>query len=89
MRRVTVDAALWQSREELHRDLMEKLSFPDYYGNNLDALHDMLTECRDTELTVLNAFSMYQVFGEWASRFFNVLLDSAEENHSFSLKLKS
>lgn len=89
MRHITVDAAQWKTVSDLHRDLKEKMGFPEYYGNNLDALHDMLTECRDTELTVLGAFSMTAAFGEQADAVFSVLMDSAEENPGFRLRLKS
>ena len=32
------------SKEELHTTLSRELPLPDYYGNNLDALYDVLTE---------------------------------------------
>ena len=39
-----IDCAKIKTREDLHRIFRETLSFPDWYGNNLDALHDCLTE---------------------------------------------
>jgi len=44
VREFYVDLAPVRSREDLHRVLAEVLPLPDYYGNNLDALHDVLTE---------------------------------------------
>ena len=41
---VTIDCAAIGSREDLHRTFSEALSFPAWYGSNLDALHDCLTE---------------------------------------------
>lgn len=32
------------NKQELHHYLAKELNFPDYYGNNLDALYDCLTE---------------------------------------------
>ena len=32
------------TREELHDKLSKELPLPDYYGHNLDALYDVLTE---------------------------------------------
>ena len=39
-----IDCSTIHTREDLHRIFRETLSFPDWYGNNLDALHDCLTE---------------------------------------------
>ena len=39
-----VDISGVRDRKELHRCLAETLPLPNYYGNNLDALYDVLTE---------------------------------------------
>lgn len=36
-----------QSREQLHAYLKEKLGLPGYYGANLDALYDVLTDINE------------------------------------------
>ncbi len=33
------------TKEEFHELLAKELPLPDYYGGNLDALYDVLTEC--------------------------------------------
>ena len=38
-------------REQLHDYLQEMLPLPAYYGRNLDALYDCLTELPETEIT--------------------------------------
>lgn len=45
---VTIDCSQIQSREDLHHIFAEALTFPDWYGNNLDALHDCLTSLTGT-----------------------------------------
>jgi hypothetical protein len=40
-----LDASRWATEEDLHRDLASALSFPDYYGGNLDALNDCMRKC--------------------------------------------
>ena len=37
---------------ELHRYLKDVFSFPDYYGNNMDALWDCLSCCYDASTTI-------------------------------------
>ena len=36
-----------EMKENPHKYIKEKLDFPDYYGENLDALYDCLTEISD------------------------------------------
>ncbi len=40
---------------EAHKYLREALNFPEYYGENLDALHDCLTELDDVLVQFVNA----------------------------------
>lgn len=44
MRTVTLDFGACGDRDSLHRYLQEQFGFADYYGENLDALFDLLTE---------------------------------------------
>jgi acetolactate synthase regulatory subunit len=41
---VEVDASRWITEQDMHRDLAVALQFPDYYGHNLDALHDCMRD---------------------------------------------
>lgn len=55
MTRITIDCHLFSCRQDVHRAFAQALSFPDYYGNNLDALHDCLTEIgTDTHIQLLH-----------------------------------
>lgn len=44
---IILDGRTVDSRETLHQRLSELLHLPVWYGRNLDALHDCLTELRD------------------------------------------
>ena len=50
---IVLDGKRMTERAELHAELKRKLSLPDYYGNNLDALNDCLGERRERELVVI------------------------------------
>lgn len=43
MKEIVIDCISVSSRADLHQIFAEALSFPDYYGKNLDALYDCLT----------------------------------------------
>lgn len=42
MKTVMLDFSGCQNRKQVHEYLKEMFDFPDYYGNNLDALYDLL-----------------------------------------------
>ena len=51
-----LDGRTVDSRETLHQRLSELLHLPVWYGRNLDALHDCLTELREpVTLRVIHA----------------------------------
>ena len=62
------------SREETHKYLKETFGFPEYYGENLDALHDCLTEMDDLEVEILNADDMLEALGEYGKKLFKLLM---------------
>ena len=75
--RIVLDAMRLQSKDEAHKYLRDALNFPEYYGGNLDALHDCLTELDDIEIEFMNTD---RVSGGYFARVMNVFKDSAEEN---------
>ena len=52
MKNVFLDGNQLKAREGAQAYLKEVLELPEHYGGNLDALHDCLTECSDTEITI-------------------------------------
>ena len=51
---IVLDAGRMTDKETSHAYLKEVLELPEYYGNNLDALHDCLEEMTDVEIIVEN-----------------------------------
>ena len=49
---ITLDGKRMTGRQAMHEELKRRLSLPDYYGGNLDALNDCLSERRERELVV-------------------------------------
>jgi RNAse (barnase) inhibitor barstar len=41
---VTFDCCQWKSPEDFFTDVSQRLSFPEYFGRNLDAFNDCLSE---------------------------------------------
>lgn len=55
MKSVVIDFSKCKYPLDLHNEIREKLELPEWYGNNLDALWDMLTGFIETpiEITVI------------------------------------
>ena len=70
-----LDGKKMVSREETHRYLKETFGFPDYYGKNLDALHDCLTEQKDVEIEVQHEEEMLAALGKYGEKLMQVLDD--------------
>ena len=44
MNNITLKLDKFSEKNEIHNYLKKKMKFPDYYGENLDALYDCLTD---------------------------------------------
>ena len=51
---VVLDAGRMTDKKTSHEYLKEILQLPEYYGHNLDALHDCLEEMTGVEIVVEN-----------------------------------
>ena len=65
---------------DVHRVFAEELKFPGTYGNNLDALHDLLTEPRAVIVLLRDQALLNEALGERYDVLMQVLHDAAEEN---------
>lgn len=67
MKQIVMDGKLMRSRDAAHAYLKAALELPPYYGANLDALYDILSERRRQELTVtlINGDMLRDALGEY------------------------
>ena len=81
MRICTLDGMEIRDRGQLHDALASSLSFPEWYGRNLDALFDCLTDMReDTEIRILHRDALIESLGGYAKALEKVLQEAAEAN---------
>lgn len=82
MIKLTLDFNTLDTKEKFYKFVSEQLYFPDYFGNNADALNDCITEINDTiEVTLINS----SIAGEWSKSILAVLRNA--ENVSCKTQL--
>lgn len=70
-----VDTRKLTTKEKSHEYLAKQLGFPEYYGKNLDALHDCLTDIKESIVFYHTAKA-----GAYFNEIIPVLEDIMEEN---------
>lgn len=86
MRKLMVNARDFVTREAMHEAMRKALEEENYWGSNLDALHDCLTSIFEpTELRVINwSYAATQLRG-YSDGLWRVLSDSSDENSNLAI----
>ena len=82
MKRVELIASRLTDKSILHDVLIRELELPEWYGRNLDALHDCLTQLQDVELVLVG----FPDEG-YLARVRRVIVDAAWDNEGIVLKI--
>ena len=83
-----INCELIETKLQLHEYIAKELNFPEYYGKNLDALFDNLTErSEETLIELINFEKLRKTFGIYADAFLDVLHDASEENKNIKFTL--
>lgn len=79
----TIDFSLIGDAEGFHNILAQTLDFPDWYGHNLDALYDCLTELPEPVLLILKNWDANTCFSMGFESVFN---DAQADNPDFTVQ---
>lgn len=86
MKDITIDCRGFLPRTGLHRAFADALSFPDHYGNNLDALHDCLADIsEETRIRLVNWADAEKNLGNYAQATKRAILDAAIQNPNLTV----
>lgn len=79
-----------KTRKELHQYLKEKLGLPDYYGENLDALYDVLTEAKERRAIRVEGLDSCNASTEgYGDKIMRVLKDAEKVTEGLTVELQS
>ena len=89
MRTITLDINRLHSVPALHKYLRSALALPMYYGANLDALYDCLTEIAEpTQIVVPADITDNEKLGWYGEQLLQVLQDAAEETENLQVTIR-
>ena len=81
MKEITINCRGFAPRSDLHKAFAEALSFPDWYGNNLDALYDQLTSIgAETVIRLANWAEAEGTMGRYAICARRAMEDAVQAN---------
>ena len=89
MNYVFLDGAKILSHADLHRAFADALDFPDYYGRNLDALRDCLTEqAEPVGVIIVHANLLQEHLGRRWKGFCRLMDDLTDDEPGFRFWLE-
>lgn len=83
MKLITLDGNRLSDAAQVHDYLKESFNFPEYYGKNLDALYDCLTDLDDVEITII----LPEEDGAIFQKILRVFKSAKRENTSLHLNI--
>lgn len=88
MKTINLHLESMETKEELHAFIRRELEAEKYYGDNLDALYDILVSVpRPVKIVVFSKFTANMPLGDYAGKIVTVLQDAADENMALRLSL--
>ncbi len=72
--------------DDLHEVIAKVLPLPEYYGGNLDALHDVLTDiCEDTRISFVNSYEAEVMMPKYMASLKRMCRDTQAENERLAI----
>jgi len=86
---IILDGRAMTDRSAAHSHLAQRLGLPGYYGRNLDALYDALTEIStDTRIILEESGAVTESLGSYGEALLETLRDAAGENPGLTVTMK-
>lgn len=92
MRNIEIDFSHCKYPMDFHTEIKEKLELPEWYGNNLDALWDMLTGYIETPINITVIFEpntdSAKELEESVLKIVEIFKEAAQEDSGISFSFK-
>ena len=85
---VKLDPERIRDRESMAAYMDEIFCFPEYFGRNLDALADLLSEVETETIIEIDHLNLAKIcLSDYAYKTLRVLVNAAEDNHCIVIRL--
>lgn len=87
MEKYIIDCKEFKDVESFHKAMKRCLKLPEYYGENLDALWDVLTERNELNIKIVNKKYLLSNLGEYGEKIIQLFEDLREESENYTIKI--
>ena len=89
MKEIRLNGSKMLDKASTHDYLKQKLTLPDYYGENLDALWDcIVTDFSPKKITIYNPAAIIENLGPYGESIINLFEQAAEENEYIQVDIE-
>lgn len=89
MEKISLNGNSMGTRELAHLYFKWRLNLPEYYGENLDALWDILSvHSEPLEIILYNKDKLIENLGEYGKSIIELLNDISQENNNIKIKIE-
>ena len=85
MERITIDLRTARTKKAVHEIIKEQMHFPEYYGGNLDALYDCLTDIATDTCVAVKMCPYDMEMSEYAVLLQTVFADAQAANENLAV----
>ena len=85
---IELEADYLNDKETMSSYMAELFSFPSYFGRNLDAVYDLLSEVSEDTIFTIDLEALQEIVSnEYAYRFLKMLVDACKNNPHLDIRL--
>ena len=86
--KIILDGYMMQTKQDAHTYIQNTLFFPDYYGKNLDALFDLLTENRkQITIRIEHCNAIITSLGAYGTALLETFAEAAEQTPALTVEM--
>lgn len=90
MKEIVLDGLRMQGKDAAHAYIKRTLDFPDYYGENLDALYDCLMDIgQETCILLAHTDTLETALGTYGIKLLQTFADAAADNPSLEVEVQN